>query len=119
MTTRGFIHANLIILALTAIAVTGPNVILGKYEKLYICSGTKQLTTCHLNALVVNSQLSCFKKCQTMIDCKSVNILYEDMKRYRCELNSCLEHHCGNITSTTAQYMYFYKAGKPPKGMVR
>ena len=119
MTTRGFIHANLIILALTAIAVTGPNVILGKYEKLYICSGTKQLTTCHLNALVVNSQLSCFKECEITSDCKSVNILYEDVKKYRCELNSCVEQNCGNITSTTEKYMYFYKAGKPSNHTVR
>ena len=81
-----------------------------KYKQL--CQENKKLENCALQTFTVKSQLSCFKECEIIQQCESVNILYEDVKQYRCELNYCSEINCENVNMTLDPYKYFYKIGK-------
>ncbi len=77
-----------------------------------LCQENKRLTGYFLQTFTVKSQLSCFKECEITQECKSVNVLKEDVNRYTCELNSCSEILCENLNSTSSPYKHFYKIGK-------
>ena len=86
------------------------NVKPGKYKKF--CTKNKDSKSCHLIFLNVSSELSCFKECQFINHCESVNILPDNVAGYRCQLNCCIEHSCKNNNITTQKYNYFYKTSK-------
>ena len=76
-----------------------------------MCPENKKLTGCILSSLIVKSKLSCFKECHILNQCKSVNLLHEYMKRYQCEVNSCIADDCTDLDDTPEKYNYFYKLG--------
>ncbi len=105
-----FIPILMVVLLMTILCLTIGIDLKTSYKQL--CQENRRLMGYVLQTLTVKSQLSCFKECEITKECKSVNILKEERKRFSCELNSCFKMNCEDLDMTTNQYKYFYNTGK-------
>ena len=106
---RAHLVIHVTVLLIASNFTTSANIAIGNYEQL--CPGKQQLG-CMLEALIVKSQLSCFKFCDTRSFCKSVNIKNDSLKKYICELNFCAETDCQRLIFTADDVKYYKKTGK-------
>ncbi len=108
--TVNFMPMLMVILLMTILCLT--IVIDLKTTYKLSCQENRRLMGYVLQTLTVKSQLSCFKECEIIKECKSVNILKEETKRFSCELNTCFKMNCENLEMTSNPYKYYFKTGK-------